>query len=129
MLISQPAALVPGGPARALAIVLRRAARDGVFDSMPPDQRSEVLAALDELEAAGDLWLRTSAANARTQARSAAPARPSAGQTITIREAAAMLDVTQARVRQIAPALGQKRGGRWLLDRAAVLAELERRAA
>lgn len=49
---------------------------------------------------------------------------------ITTREAAVLLGLTERRVRQLAAGgMGQRRGGRWVLDRSAVLAYAERRRA
>lgn len=53
---------------------------------------------------------------------------PPGSDVMTIDEAAGVLDVTPRRVRHLAPLLGVKRGGRWELDRAAVLEEAEQRA-
>ncbi|MFF7842841.1 helix-turn-helix domain-containing protein [Streptomyces ossamyceticus] len=50
------------------------------------------------------------------------------GHEITTGEAAALLGLTDRRVRQLAKGgMGQLRGGRWVLDRSAVLAYAERR--
>ncbi|MFM9595794.1 helix-turn-helix domain-containing protein [Streptomyces scabiei] len=47
---------------------------------------------------------------------------------ITTGEAAALLGLTERRARQLAAGgMGQRRGGRWVLDRSAVLAYAERR--
>lgn len=47
---------------------------------------------------------------------------------ITTDEASALLGVGERRVRQLAAqGMGRRAGGRWLLDRSAVLAEVERR--
>ncbi|MER5384482.1 hypothetical protein ABT040_30185 [Streptomyces sp. NPDC002688] len=52
------------------------------------------------------------------------------GHEITTGEAAALLGLTERRARQLAAGgMGQLRGGRWVLDRSAVLAYAERRRA
>lgn len=137
-----PAALICGGAARVIGLVLRDAARRGVFDAVLPHVRAEVLTAISDLEAAGQEWLsgqrnasaahsaeqRVCVSNARTQTVTGPVGGSSAAvQTVTIKEAAMLLGVSQARVRQLAPTLGCKSGGRWVLDRAAVLDELARR--
>lgn len=139
-----PAALICGGAARVIGLVLRDAARRGVFDAVLPHVRAEVLAAISDLEAAGAAWLggqrnasathsaeqRVCVSNARTQTVTGPVGESSAAAqtvTMTIKEAAMLLGVSQARVRQLAPTLGCKSGGRWVLDRAAVLDELARR--
>ncbi|MGH3774703.1 MAG: hypothetical protein ACRDRR_03040 [Pseudonocardiaceae bacterium] len=141
MRIEAPCAIVTGRVARPLAMLLRAASRKGAFDGMPPGPRREVLDALADLEAAGLAWLeadanRAQAADQPGRDRSARPqivtssdSASSACQVMTIAEAARLLRLTQARVRQLAPMLGHKRGHRWVLDRSAVLAEFERRSA
>lgn len=115
-----PVAVVAAGPARALAVVLRHAARAGAFDPMAPGPRGEVLAAIADLETAGREAV---FADARTQT---VPVPPAAG-SMTTEQVAALAGLTEARVRQLAPALGVKVGGRWRLDPDAVAEELERR--
>ena len=50
---------------------------------------------------------------------------------VSVEEVAVMLDVSERRARQLAagPLMGRKVGARWLVDRANVEAELERRGA
>lgn len=115
-----PVAVIPAGPARALAVVLRHAARGGAFDGMRPGPRGDVLAAIADLEEAGRTGIFV---DARTQT----PEPPPLAESMSAAEAADLLGVTEARVRQLAPALGVKVAGRWRIDPEAVAAELERR--
>ncbi len=115
-----PVAVIPAGPARALGLVLRHAAREGTFDGMTPGARGAVLAAIADLEAAG----RASVfADARTQT----PEPPPLAESLSVAEVAALIGLTEARVRQLGPLLGVKVAGQWRLDSDAVAAEIERR--
>lgn len=128
--ISEPAAIVSGYVAHVLGGVLRGLARAGTFDRLPPHQRAELLCTLNAIEHAGNVWrARRGAANGP-----ASPALPLgdalSGQQLTTEEAAGVLGIRPRSARKLAAqGLGYRLGNRWVFDRDAVLAELERREA
>ncbi len=130
--INGPAALVIGYPAVVFTVVLRDLARRGYFGRLAPADRAEVLQLIADIERVGVAWqTKRSAASApgspETPLALAVASSPQ-HEALTVEEAARMLHLTPRRVRQLAAGgLGTKRGHTWQLDRAAVLAELERR--
>lgn len=128
------AALVSGYPARVLGLVARAAFDRGAFDGMPEVGRLQVVSAIRALERAGELWLSvadevpvTDVGNSETW-----PAEIGAGSSddLSSAQAAVMLGVSERRARQLAAGgLGRKVRGQWRVDRAEVLAEVERRQA
>ncbi len=137
--VDPPPAIIAGYPARVLAVWLGRAVARGAFDELQPVERRHVLAAVRAIELAGEAWYqrRPSAViediadlgNSETLLAEIG-ARSSHGDHCSIDEAAAALGVSARRARQLAAAgLGHKVGAVWVVDRGALLAELERRAA
>ena len=121
-----PSAVLAGYPAAVLGRYLARAAAEGAFDRLA--DRDRVLRAISDLERAGAAWRDqpTSAVDGTAATVAAATGAPS--EPMDIDQAAAVLHLQPRRVRQIAPALGTKVAGRWVLDAALVAAEARRRA-
>jgi hypothetical protein len=120
------AAVISGYSARLVGVALRDLARKGYFDAVAPSARTELLDLIAEIEKAGRAWqisLNEQAGNAET------PQPEIAAQSVmTAEQASTFLGLTARRVRQLAPVIGgHKHRGRWTFDRAAVLAEKERR--
>jgi hypothetical protein len=117
---------VLGGYVAILAGVgLRDLARRGYFDTVPPQARADLLAAIDDLERAGRAWQNRALHDGNPET-----ARPETGPSspLSAEQAAALLDLTPRRVRQLADQLGGRRiRGRWEFDRDNVTAEAARR--
>lgn len=120
------AAVVHGYAAVLAGVGLRDLARRGFFDRVEPAARGELLAVISEIERAGGAWqagVELSNGNSETP-----PAEIPARSAVSAEQAAVLLSVSPRRVRQMAPLIGGvKNGGRWVFERAEVLAEWERR--
>jgi hypothetical protein len=126
-------ALIHGAPA---ALIARRLAADlaaGWLEGVREPRAGQVRAHVEAIRLAGEAWrlrIDPASASGSTEAPAAEAVAPSQHDDIGVPEAAAMLDVSERRVRMLAVELGgRKVGGSWLLARDAVLAEVERRAA
>lgn len=108
---------VSGWPAWFLTRVLRKHLGDALDRrDMPPTRRQQVLDAFHDLEAAADDWRTSASGNAET--RDAETVAPSGSDDVlTTEEAAAMLNLTPRRVRQLGPIIGRKVGGSWQFNR------------
>lgn len=132
-LIDRPTAQVSGYPARVLGQFLRDAVRGrlGVFDRLPEGQRTEVLEAVRAIWLAGAAW--AAEVDRTSEIGNAEVADVLTGapldQRINATEVAQMLGVSERQARNLGPVLGHKLGGRWVFDRADVLAEVGRRGA
>jgi excisionase family DNA binding protein len=118
-------ALVPGRPALVIACILRRHWDD--VEDLPPHIRADLEASVTALEYAAKCW--RSKARGRAEVASAEVVPDSSQDVLTAGQVAAVLKVTDRRVRQLAAA-GQlpgrrDRAGR-RFDRAAVMAHKER---
>ncbi|WP_405924743.1 helix-turn-helix domain-containing protein [Streptomyces sp. NBC_00035] len=124
-------ALVDGVTAHVLDKVLASPHVSEVLRSLPPWMRDEVEAGRRAIRRAAREYEQLGVAAAEGRAETEIPevAAP-LGHEITTGEAAALLGLSERRVRQLAgDGMGQLRGGRWVLDRSAVLAYAERRRA
>lgn len=128
--MSRYGALVDGVSAHVLDRVLRSPNVEQVLRSLPPWMRSELEATRRAIQrAARDYEARLVAVDGTAETEVPDVGAP-LGHEITTREAAALLGLTERRVRQLAAGgMGRRRGGRWVLDRSAVLAYAERRRA
>jgi hypothetical protein len=118
------AALVSGYPAALLGVVARDYARRGGFDQVPANERAELLQVISALEQAAAAWRASASGNPEPPAAEVVPASLRVGTG----EAAELLGICERQARSLAPGLGGRRiGGRWVLDRDAVLAERQRR--
>ncbi|WP_326583333.1 helix-turn-helix domain-containing protein [Streptomyces sp. NBC_00481] len=124
-------ALVDGVTAHVLDKVLASPNVAEVLCSLPPWMRAEVEAGRRAIRRAAREYEQLAVAAVEGSAETEVPdVGAPLGHEITTCEAAALLDVTERRVRQLAAGgMGQRRGGRWVLDRSAVLAYAERRRA
>lgn len=119
-------AVVSGYVALLVGVALRKMARDGNFDRVEPGARGELLKVISEVERAGRAW-RAGALPSYGSA-DAPRAEIERSSVMSAEEAALEMGVSGRRVRQLAHLLGGlKTGGRWQFDRAAVLAEGQRR--
>lgn len=130
--LDPPAAAVFGRGAVGMDWLLRRAVGRGDLAGLPDGVYEETLAAIEAVELASLAWTRRTAAGfGRTAARP--PAEPSLSthaNTLTVDEAAELLNLSVRRTRDLAASgLGRKAGGTWLLDQEAVEAEAKRRGA
>lgn len=121
--------LVAGYLAALTAHGMRAAKRSGEFDGVHPNAKMELDALIAGYARAGEQWqTEREQAIRHEQPAAAEPASPP--QLMTSKAAAALLGITDRQARNLAASgLGVKIGRRWWLDRAAVLAEKERRAA
>lgn len=95
---------------------------------MPAEARAEVDAARRAIRRAAQAFEAASTAVDGTTETSLAEIAPLSSHEFDTHEAAALLGVGERRVRQLAAGgMGRRAGGRWLLDRTAVLAYAERR--
>jgi hypothetical protein len=100
--------------------------------AMPPEDRLDVLRACEALLKAGAEWRAISVSGSATRARPDegrhSECVPS-GASISAQEAAAILGLSDRRVRQLAPALGgwEDSGGRWRFSSERIGAEREHR--
>src|SRR5262245_52144284 len=117
MLVDRPAAVVSGFAAHRIARDLRRLEARGEYDGMHTATRAEIAEAIREVEAAGQAWY---AARARKSEITDLPIAAPSSQEISVTEAAHVLGVSTRRIRQLAPLLGAKVAGRWVLDPDAV---------
>lgn len=125
--ISEASAVVGGYTALVIGSALRGLARQGAFDRLAPHQRAEVLRVVGSIEHAGGMW-RSSRGAANGPVAPVLP--PGAAPFLTCEEVADVLGLQPRQVRKLAASgLGQRLGGRWVFDRAAVLAEAQRREA
>lgn len=123
MRIDEPAALVSGYSALLLAVLARDQARKGYFDKVPAAHRAELLAVIDDMEAAGKAWRDRQAGTAAPK-----PAAPQGPSEIGTSVVASILGVGERRARVLMPELGgRKTRTGWVTDRDQVLAEAERR--
>jgi hypothetical protein len=125
-------AFVFGYPATVFSKGLRAAWDRGDFDHL--DSRDELYAHLKAMEYAAYAHEQRRVSAAPSAVGSPDPNEPEIGaqssHDMSIDEAAGVLGVTPRRVRQLAPlGLGHKVGATWVCDRAAVMAEAERRRA
>lgn len=120
--------VIVGGYSALLASTgLRDLARKGYFDRVRADRRAELLACIDELERAGRAWQQNAAAEAERN-NETRPRETITHSPLSARQAADLLRLTPRRVQQLAESIGgAKHKGRWMFDRAAVLAEAQRR--
>lgn len=125
------AAIVHGRAATGVAWLLRRAIERGDLNAIPEAVRAETLAAIQAVDLASRAWARRTSVSTSEFGSSAArqaSTPSSSSHEITTAEAAELLGVGERRARDLAASgLGRRAGGRWLLDRAAVEAEVERR--
>lgn len=132
--VAHPAAVVSGPAAVGVAWLLRRAVDQGDIAGVPSSIRDATVAAVQAVEMAAAAWAgRTAAEFGRTAAPPAPPPSSSSHgscSSLTVPEAAAVLQLSHRRVRDLAASgLGRKAGGAWVLDPMAVQAEARRRAA
>ncbi|MGW6915560.1 helix-turn-helix domain-containing protein [Kitasatospora sp. NPDC054939] len=122
-------ALVTGVSAHVLDRILAAPHVSAVLASLPPWMRPEVDATRRAVRRAARAYeALPTAADGNTELPPDAPG-PQWEHEITTAEAGAILALSQRRIRQIAAAhdgMGRRTGGRWLLDRSAVLAYRER---
>lgn len=130
------AAVVHGRAATGVAWLLQRAVERGETASLPDAVRAETLAAIQAVDLASRAWARRQTTAVSTADCGSSAARPapdpahSNDDLLTTAEAAEMLGVKERRARDLAASgLGRRVGGSWVLDRAAVEAEAERRGA
>ena len=129
------AAVVHGRAAIGVAWLLQRAVERGETASLPDAVRAETLAAIQAVDLASRAWVRRQPSAVSTSEFGTSAARPAADPAsstheITTAEAAEMLGVGERRARDLAASgLGRRAGGRWMLNRARVVAEVERRGA
>lgn len=130
-LIAGPAVIMEGYSALVLAVILRGLARRGQFDTLAATPRANLLQTIAALERVGALWRveqERISGDGSSETPPAPEDAPSLQEHMTIEEAAMVLKVTPRRMRQLAAGgLGTKHGHTWLVDRSAVLAEVERR--
>jgi hypothetical protein len=117
-------AYVAGWPAFALDVILRRYGRD-YTPVMNPAQRREMEATRRAIHTAAVLWQASTSASATAQTPTAEITPRLASEKLTTSQAAAVLGVSEQRVRQLAArwvyqGLARKVGRTWLLDPAAV---------
>lgn len=95
---------------------------------LPPDMRAELEATRRAIRRAALAYAaRPPAASGSTEAEALAVEAPSSHE-ITTAEASTLLALSDRRVRQLAAeGMGRRVGGRWLVDRSAVLAYAGRR--
>lgn len=127
------AAVVSGPAAKVLGSFCRRALDAGVFDSLPTEVFDDVAAtvAAVELAAQSAVVHDRVAANGNHDGNSETPRAPASAHSadeLSIDDAARVLGVGVRRARQLAPALGRKVAGVWLIDRHLLEREAARRA-
>lgn len=123
-------AIVVGLAAAELGDLLVEAAERGAFDHLEERQRLVVLRAVKAVAIAGQRHrFRSGSDVGNSETRPAPSGGRSGHEVMSITEAAAVLNVGERRMRQLAPALGQRIGGVWVLDTDLVTAESERRRA
>ncbi|MFI0482228.1 helix-turn-helix domain-containing protein [Actinomadura sp. 9N215] len=124
-------ALIHGVSAHVLDRVLRWPVVAGALDDLPVWMRPEVEAARRAIRWAAaeyEALPLVAAADGIAAAQEAETVPPSRHGEITTGEAAGLLRLSERRVRQLAAqGMGRRAGGRWLLDRSAVLAYADRR--
>lgn len=134
--LDPPPAIVHGPAAVGMAFVLRRAMHAGFFDGLPEHLVSQTIAAVRAVDFAAKAWER------RQPDRTAEPIAASGNSetriewdrahsedAMSVSEAAMILELGERQVRNLAASgLGRRVGKGWVLDRAAVEAERERRA-
>lgn len=137
-LVRADTALVSGWSAWMIARTLDRHLA-GELDQVPDHRVVPVLATLDAIRVAALAWEDTEATRSssttppiaavgNSATTDAATSAKSEHDDLSVDEAAAMMGLGVRRVRMLAPALGgRKVAGVWVLDRGAVLAELEAR--
>lgn len=123
-------ALVHGVSAHVLARVLASPNVVGALDSLPSWMRAEVEATRRAIRRAAREYEALPVAEDGSAEAAGAEVGPVLPHEITTHEASALLGVGERRVRQLAAeGMGRRAGGRWLLDRSAVLAYAGRRRA
>ena len=130
--LDPPGAFVAGRAAVGMAWLLRRGVNRGDLAGLPDGVYEETMAAIQAVDLASMAWTRRTAAGfGRTAAhRPADPSLSTHANTVTVDEAAEMLNLSVRRTRDLAASgLGRKAGGTWLLDQEAVAAEAKRRGA
>lgn len=121
-----PSAVVAGYAAAVLGRYLARAAAEGAFAGLGDPDR--VLGAVRDLQRAGEAWRRAvDEASDHGSTETAVAATPPPSEHMGIDEAAGVLGVSRRQARNLAPSLGAKVAGRWLLDRGLVAEEARRR--
>lgn len=127
--VNQPCVVVYGYEAVLLAELTREAVSAGWLDEHPANHRDNLLQLSADLRRAGEAWREAGGRATSVAGNSETETHPVEAQSddMDIDEAATVLDLTPRRVRQLAPELGRKAGGRWLLDRGLVADELARR--
>lgn len=120
-------ALVEGVSAHVLARVLASPNVAQVLRSLPPWMLPELEATCRAIgQAAREYEQLPVAVDGRSETEVPQVETP-LGHEITTGEASRLLGLTERRVRQLAAGgMGQRRGGRWVLDRSAVLAYAQR---
>lgn len=104
-----PAVVVTGYSALAAAVGLRKLARDGFFDGVPPAERAELLRVIAELEQAGVAWRRPAPASTGQEVQTFVPVADASdtepvAELLTYREAAVALGVAERSVRRLVAA-------------------------
>lgn len=121
-------ALVHGVSAHVLARVLASPNVAQVLDALPSWIRPELDATRRAILRAAREYEALPVAVDGSPATALAEVGPSSPHEISTSQAGVLLGLSERRVRQLAPGgLGRRVGGRWLLDRSAVLAEAARR--
>jgi hypothetical protein len=125
-LVPLPSVPVWGFAASLVARAVRSAVARGEFDGLHPKDRDRLVRLVEDLEACEAAWIEHRNGSSETPQTEIVGSSGS----MTTEAAATVLGVTARRARQLAAAgLGVKHGGRWSLDRVAVLREVERREA
>ena len=131
--LDPPGAFVSGRAAVGMAWLLRRGVNRGDLAGLHDGVYEETLAAIQAVDLASMAWTRRTAAAGFGRTAARPPADPSLSthaNTLTVDEAAEMLNLSVRRTRDLAASgLGRKAGGTWLLDQEAVEAEAKRRGA
>lgn len=123
-------ALVHGVSAHVLARVLASPNVEQVLRSLPPWMQPELEATRRAIRQAAHEYEQLPPAGEGSVETEVPDVEAPLGHEITTGEAAALLGLTERRVRQLAAGgMGQRKGGRWVLDRSAVLAYAARRRA
>jgi hypothetical protein len=123
-------ALVQGVSAHVLARVLASPNVAEVLRSLPPWMRPELDETCRAIRRAAHEYEQLAPAVDGSEETEIPEVAAPLGHEITTREAAVLLGLTERRARQLAAGgMGQRRGGRWVLDRSAVLAYAVRRRA